>query len=172
MTWTAPGCPRTDVPFAGTERATLEGLLDWYRGSFLLRCAGLTAAQLGERSVPPSNLSLLGLARHLADVERNYFRRRYAGQDIESLYWGPGRPDACFEEADPAHAERDLERLVTEQRAARRAAAGLPLETVYASPRYGNMSLRWAYSHLIAEYAGHCGHADLLRERIDGTVFG
>jgi len=171
MTWTAPAYSRTDEPFDGTERATLEGLLDWYRGGFLMRCAGLTAAQLGERSVPPSNLSLLGLARHLADVERNYFRRRYAGQDIESLYYRPGRPDACFEEADPAHAERDLDRLVTEQQAARRVVADLPLTTVYASPRYGDMSLRWAYAHLIAEYAGHCGHADLLRERIDGTTY-
>jgi uncharacterized protein DUF664 len=172
MTWTAPAFPRVDEPFAGTERATLEGLLDWYRASFLLRCAGLTAGQLCERAVPPSNLSLLGLVRHVADVERNYFRRRYGGQDIPSLYYRPDRPDACFEETDAADAARDLERLVAEQHEARQAVAGLPLETTYANPRFGDMSLRWAYAHLIAEYAGHCGHADLLRERIDGTTFG
>ena len=97
MTWTAPAYPRADEPFTGTERATLEGLLDWYRASFLLRCTGLTAGQLTERAVPPSSLSLLGLARHLTDVERNYFRRRYGGQDAPGLYYRQDRPDACFE---------------------------------------------------------------------------
>ena len=72
------------------------------------------------------------------------------------------------EDADPAAAERDLARLVAEQEAARRAVAGLPLDTIFVNPRWGEMSLRWALTHLIAEYAGHCGQADLLRERTDG----
>lgn len=171
MTWTAPAYPRTDEPFTGTERATLDGFLDWYRASFLRRCTGLTAAQLAERAAPPSGLSLLGLARHLADVERTFFRQRYGRQDIPSRYSRPGQPGACFEEAARGHAARDLERLVAEQAEARRAVALLPLETVYANPRFGDISLRWAYSHLIAEYAGPCGHADLIRERIDGQTF-
>jgi hypothetical protein len=171
VTWTAPEYHRVDEPFAGAERATLEGFLDWYRASFLLRCPGLTGEQPAERATPPSRLSLLGLVRHLTDVECDYFRRRYGGQEIASQYFRPDRPDACFEEADPAHAARDLERLVTEQEAARRAVAGLPLEATYAHPRFGDMSLRWAYSHLTAECAGHCGHADLIREHIDGTTY-
>jgi hypothetical protein len=77
-----------------------SGFLDWYRAGFLLRCAGLTAEQLAERAVPPSRLSLLGLVRHLTDVERNYFLRRYGGQEIASLYFRPDRPGVCFEDAD------------------------------------------------------------------------
>ncbi len=77
VTWTAPEYPRTDEPFTGPDRPMLDGFLDWYRVSFLRRCSGLTGEQLTERSVPPSGLSLLGIARHLTDVERTYFRRRW-----------------------------------------------------------------------------------------------
>jgi hypothetical protein len=87
-----------------------------------------------------------------------------------TVYFRQERPDAAFEEADGALAARDLERLTAEQEAARRAVAGLPLDAVFVSERWGEMSLRWAYSHMIAEYAGHCGHADLIRERIDGRT--
>ena len=168
--WTAPEYSRRDEPFAGDERATLEGLLDWYRAGVLVRCSGLTGAQLAERAVPPSGLSLLGLVRHLTDVERTWFRQRFAGERVDSVYSRPDRPDAAFDEADGELAARDLERLTAEQGAARRAVAGLPLDAVFVSERWGEMSLRWAYSHMIAEYAGHCGHADLLRERIDGRT--
>lgn len=168
--WVAPGYTRADEPFTGSERAMLDGFLDWYRASLLRRCTGLTAAQLAERSVPPSNLSLLGIVRHLTDVERTYFRRRWGGQDIASYYATADRPDAAFDEAGPKHARRDLERLVAEQDAARRAVAGLPLEEIYVNPRWGEMSLRWALTHLIAEYAAHAGQADLIRERIDGRT--
>lgn len=170
MTWTAPEYPRIDEPFVATERAMLEGFLDWYRASLLARCSGLTGEQLAQRAVPPSSLSLLGLVRHLTDVERTHFRRRFGGQEITSLYSQPGRPDAAFAEADPAQAARDLERLITEQHAARHAVAELSLDAIFVTERFGDMSLRWAYSHMIAEYAGHCGHADLIRERIDGRT--
>ncbi len=170
MTWTAPEYLRIDEPFVATERAMLAGFLDWYRASLLARCSGLTGEQLAQRAVPPSNLSLLGLVRHLTDVERNHFRRRFGGQEVTSRYARPGRPDAAFEEVDPAQAARDLERLITEQHAARLAVAELPLDAIFVNERFGDMSLRWAYSHMIAEYAGHCGHADLIRERIDGRT--
>lgn len=170
MPWTAPDYPRRDEPFAGDERATLEGFLDWYRASLLAKCSGLTGAQLTERAAPPSVLSLLGLVRHLTDVERTWFRRRFGGQQIGSVYSRDERPDAAFEELDAALAARDLDRLTVEQDAARRAVAGLPLAAIFVSERWGEMSLRWAYSHMIAEYAGHCGHADLIRERIDGKT--
>lgn len=170
MTWIAPEYSRADEPFVAGERAMLEGFLDGYRASLLLRCSGLTGEQLAAMAVPPSNLSLLGLVRHLTDVERSWFRRRFAGEDLPRLYSDPDRPAKVFDEVDPATAERDLERLAAEQDAARRAAAVLPLDTIFVSERWGEMSLRWAYSHMIGEYAGHCGHADLIRERIDGKT--
>jgi Protein of unknown function (DUF664) len=168
MTWTAPEYERIDEPFAGGERAMLEGFLDYRRASMLLRCSGLTAGQLAERSVPPSNLSLLGIVRHLADVERTYFRKRWGRQEIASYYSTPARPDGAFDDVDPAFAQRDLERLVDEQAAARRAVAGLSLDTIFVNERWGEMSLRWALIQMIAEYAAHSGQADLIRERIDG----
>lgn len=170
MTWTAPEFARQDEPFTGPERPMLEGFLDRYRASLLLRCSGLTAGQLAERSVPPSSLSLLGIVRHLTDVERTYFRRRWGGEQIDDYYSMPDRPDGAFDDVDPASAQRDLGRLVAEQDAARRAVAGLSLEQMFTSERWGEMSLRWALTHVIAEYAAHCGQADLIRERIDGRT--
>jgi Protein of unknown function (DUF664) len=168
VTWTAPEYGRTDEPFAGGERPMLDGFLDYRRASLLMRCSGLTPGQLAERSVPPSSLSLLGLVRHLTDVERTYFRQRWGHEEIASYYSTPDRPDGAFDDVDPGHAQRDLERLVAEQDAARRAVAGLPLDTIFVNVRWGEMSLRWALLQMIAEYAAHSGQADLLRERIDG----
>lgn len=167
MTWTAPQYERVDEPFVGSERPMLDGFLDYYRASLLMRCSGLTPRQLAERSVPPSNLSLLGIVRHLTDVEMTYFRIRWGGAEISTYYSTPERPDGAFDDLDPALAQRDLERLVAEQNAARRAVADLPLETIFVNERWGEMSLRWALTHLIAEYAAHTGQADLIRERID-----
>jgi hypothetical protein len=92
------------------------------------------------------------------------------GQEIASYYASQERPDADFEDASPATAERDLRRLVAEQEAARQAVAGIPLEEIFVNPRWGEMSLRWALIHMIGEYAGHTGQADLIRERIDGKA--
>jgi hypothetical protein len=170
MTWTAPAVDRPDEPFTGPERPMLDGFLDSYRSALLMRCSGLTGDQLVMRPVPPSSLSLLGIVRHLTDVERTYFRRRWGGQETASYYSAPDRPDGAFDDADPGHAQRDLDRLVAEQAAARRAVADLPLDTIFVNPRWGEMSLRWALTHMIAEYAAHCGQADLIRERIDGRT--
>ena len=148
----------------------LAGFLDRYRASLLMRCSGLSAAELAERSVPPSALSLLGIVRHLTDVERTYFCVRWGRQELAACYATPDQPDAAFDDADPRHARRDLERLAAEQEAARRAVADLPLEAIFVSPRFGEMSLRWAMTHVIAEYAAHTGQADLIRERIDGRT--
>jgi hypothetical protein len=168
MTWIAPEYTRTDEPFAGGERAMLKGFLDWNRASLLVRCSGLTGEQLATMAVPPSNLSLLGLVRHLTDVERNWFRRRFAAEGLPGVYIDPGRPARVFDEVDPAMAARDLECLVAEQEAARRAVAGLSLDTIFVSERWGEMSLRWALIQMISEYSAHSGQADLIRERIDG----
>jgi uncharacterized damage-inducible protein DinB len=170
VNWTAAEYVLPDEPFTGAERPMLDGYLDRYRASFLNRCSGLTAEQLAERPVPPSNLSLIGIARHLTDVELTYFRRRWGGQEIAGYYASADRPDADFEDASPATAERDLQRLVDEQDAARQAVAGMALEEIFVNPRWGQMSLRWALIHMIGEYAGHTGQADLIRERIDGKA--
>lgn len=170
MPWTAPEIIRHDEPFVAGERQMLQGFLQFGRETLLLKCAGLDAAGLALRAAPPSSLSLLGLVRHVTDVERTWLRRRFAGQQIESLYARPDSPDAAIDEAGGRHAERDIARLQAEWVEADSAVAGLSLEDRFDSPTWGPMSLRWAYSHLITEYSRHNGHADLLRERIDGRT--
>jgi uncharacterized damage-inducible protein DinB len=170
MVWTAQGVTRNDEPFVGDERAMLDGFLDWHRATLLHKCAGLTGEQLVQRAVPPSTLSLLGLVRHLASVERTWIRRRFRGEDVAALYWRPDKPDSAFEEVDPDRAGADIATLVREWEACRQAVTGAPLDATFTSERWGEMSLRWIYLHLIGEYAHHNGHADLLRERIDGTT--
>lgn len=170
MTWIAPAVIPIDEPFSGDERAMLEGFLDWQRATLLNKCAGLSGEQLTRRAVPPSALSLLGLIRHLTDVERTWFRRRVCGESVPSLYSRPHTSDAAFVEVNPDQAPADIDALIAEWSACRDAVATLPLDTAFNSERWGTMSLRWVYLHLIREYALHIGHADLLRERIDGRV--
>jgi hypothetical protein len=170
MAWTAPGpAPTTDGPLAGDDRPILEGFLAWQRNTLLNICAGLTAEQLAQRPVPPSNLSLLGLIRHLAKVERIWFRQRVAAEPIGPLYDPERGKDADFDDLDPANAADDIARLVEECRQADAAVAGIAFDTTF--PVGGEVySLRAVYIHMIAEYARHNGHADLLRQRIDGTT--
>jgi len=170
VSWIAPQVSRVDEPFVGGERAMLEGFLEWQRATLLWKCAGLSGGQLAVRSVPPSTLSLLGLVRHHADVERAWFRRRFRGEQVPRLFWREGRPDAAFEEVSADRAEADFACLTAEWELARRAAAGAFLDEIFISDRWGRMSLRWVYLHMIEEYARHAGHADLLRQRIDGTT--
>ena len=170
MPWVAPDVVRSDEPFVAGEREMLQGVLQFGRETLLLKCAGLDAVQLALRAAPPSALSLLGLVRHVTDVERTWLRRRFGRQDVPSLYTRPDSPDAAVDEADERSAERDLARLRAEWADADSAVAGLTLDDLFDSPTWGPMSLRWAYSHLISEYSRHNGHADLLRERIDGAT--
>jgi hypothetical protein len=161
---------RPEPPDIGDERSTLEGFLEFHRATLLWKCEGLTDEQLKRRSVPPSTLTLLGLVRHLTDVERSWFRRRLAGQDVPYLYSTGSNPDGEFDDVDSADAAADLATYRAEVEACRAAAAGVPLETTFKS-RYDRVfSLRWLYSHMIEEYARHNGHADLLRQAIDGAT--
>jgi len=162
----------TDEPFTGDERSMLDGLLDYYRAAVLARCAGLGGSDLARRSLPPSTMSLLGIIRHLTDVERHWFRRRFAGERLPGAYATDADPDASFNNIGNDNAESDYADLLTEQQAARNAVAAMRLDHVYEHPRYGAMSLRWVYLHMIGEYAGHAAHAALLREAIDGATFG
>ncbi len=171
MTWTAPQITRADPPPSGDERSSLDSWLDYHRQTLLLKCAGLSAGQLASRSVEPSNLSLLGLVRHMAEVERAWFRRRFAGEQVGYLYCSDERPDADFDDVGSADAEADFATFTHEVELARAAAAGHSLEeTLFHSHRQVEMDLRWVYIHMIEEYARHNGHADLLRERIDGAT--
>ena len=170
MTWTVPPIARIPEPVAGGERATLDGLLEWHRSTLLWKCSGLTGDQLALRPVPPSGLSLLGLVRHLTDTERAWFRRRVAGQPLPDIYTTADRPEAAFEDTDPATAEADVARLTGEWELCREAVAGVPLDGTFEHEKWGPLSVRWVYGHMIAEYARHIGHADLLRETIDGAT--
>jgi hypothetical protein len=170
MTWLAPP-PATlaDGPLVGADRPILEAFLAWQRHTLLNICAGLTGEQLVERAVPPSSLSLLGLIRHMAKVERTWFRQRVAGDSVGPLYDPERGKDADFNDLDPAQAEVDFARYVEECRLADAAVADLPFDTTFTH-RDQTHSLRLVYVHMVTEYARHNGHADLLRERIDGTT--
>jgi uncharacterized damage-inducible protein DinB len=170
MTWTAPKPPPlTDGPLSGPDRPILEGFLAWERSTLLGICAGLTAEQLAERPITSSNLSLLGLVRHLAKVERIWFRERLAGETLAPMYDPEMGKDADFNDLQPALAEVDLARFAEECRLADAAAAGRSLEDTFVH-RGETYSLRLVYLHMIAEYSRHNGHADLIREAIDGTT--
>jgi uncharacterized damage-inducible protein DinB len=147
----------------------LEGFLAWHRALLRRKCAGLTGAQLAECAVPPSNLSLLGLVRHMAKVERRWFRERIARQELEPMYDPALGDDADFDDLDGDRARTDYERLVQECLLADDALAGARYDDTITS-RSGVMSVRAVVIHMIEEYAQHNGHADLIRERIDGTT--
>jgi uncharacterized damage-inducible protein DinB len=168
--WTVPEVGRREEPTTGDEEATLLGLLEWHRSTLLWKCSGLTADELTMRSVPPSTLSLLGVIRHLADAERAWFRRYFRGERIPEVYARADAPNAAFDETEAREAEADVGRLMAEWEASRTAVTGASLVDRFVHEQFGEMSLRWVYNHMIAEYARHIGHADLLRERIDGRV--
>jgi Protein of unknown function (DUF664) len=172
MDWTAPDVVRADPPNVADEHQMLEGWLDFHRATLLTKCAGLTAEQLRRRAAPPSNLSLLGLVRHLAEVERSWFQRRVAGRGIDFLYCDlDSNPDGDLDDVDTADAQADLAAYHREVQAARAVAEGRSLdETFFHDYRQVDLSVRWVYVHMIEEYARHNGHADLLRERIDGLT--
>ena len=107
-TWTAPSVDRPSGPNVAPERRAAEDLLEYHRATLLWKCAGLTGDQLATRAVPPSTMSLLGLVRHMADVERSWFRRRVAGEQIDHLFSSDASPDGDFDDVDPAAAEADF----------------------------------------------------------------
>ncbi|HEY3631307.1 MAG TPA: DinB family protein [Jatrophihabitantaceae bacterium] len=168
---------RIDESYAADERGTLEGILERQRATLLWKCAGLNGEQLAQRAVPPSKLSLLGLVRHLADAERAWFRRYLRGEQLPEVYRREDCPDAAFEEASAEGAEADFARLTKEWELCRKAAAGAALDDTFLHEQVGFLheqvgpiSLRWIYVHMIEEYARHNGHADLLRECVDGVT--
>jgi uncharacterized damage-inducible protein DinB len=164
--------PREGGPTQGDERATLVEYLRCQRLTLELKCSGLDAAQLASRSVEPSTMSLLGLVRHLAEVERSWFRRRLAGQNAPPYFYSDTDPDGDF---DGAVADADVvaeawkvwrdECAFTDQ-----FVTTAPDLGVLARTNQGAISLREVLVHMVEEYARHNGHADLLRERIDNRI--
>jgi uncharacterized damage-inducible protein DinB len=156
------------------EREMLTGWLEHHRAILAWKCEGLTGEQLRQRAVPPSSLSLLGLIRHMAGVERGWFRQVLLGEDVPDLYSTEEDPDADFNDVDGADVAEAFSVFEKECDLARQAAAAEPDLDVLSKERSSRtgeqFSLRWILTHMIEEYARHNGHADLLRERIDGTT--
>jgi uncharacterized damage-inducible protein DinB len=170
--WTAPPVERADPGLLLDERQALEAWLDFHRDTLLSKCAGLTADQLRQRSVPPSRLSLLGLVRHMTEVERWWLRIHAANTDLPFPY-DPDGTGLDFEALDDADAAANVEAFRQEIEQARVVLAGKQLDDVV--PSHGHhpqrvRNVRWLYLHMIEEYARHNGHADLIRERIDGVT--
>jgi uncharacterized damage-inducible protein DinB len=165
--------PRIEPDFAGDELTTLTGFLQWYRDTLKLKCDGLTPEQLAMRAVAPSTMSLLGLVRHMADVERGWFRRFMAGEDAPPIFWTKEHRDADWDGAVPteecvAEAWRHWEAEVAN--AKRFVEEAESLDLLSRDQRRGAGSLRRVVVHMIEEYARHIGHADIMREQIDGRV--
>ena len=159
-------------PCSGDERATLTGFLEFQRATLEWKCDGLADEQLRRRAVPTSAVSLLGIVRHLTDVEHNWFRVSLDGQTPSFQYWhrGPDYRDTDWEveTADVVESFRVWRAEVEHSR--RIVAESESLDRSFNHPHDGPVTLRWILTHMIEEYARHNGHADLVREAIDGAV--
>jgi hypothetical protein len=167
-----PDEPRREPRKVADERTMLEDWLDYHRATLRRKCAGLSDEQLRTGSCAPSSLSLIGLVRHLTDVERGWFLRAVAGQsaqEVPPLYYSEQDPDGDFGNVESTETKAvfaTYDHAIDEIRAA---TAGVDLDRTFdngGSP----CSVRWVYFHMLEEYARHNGHADLLRERIDGAT--
>jgi uncharacterized damage-inducible protein DinB len=161
---------RSEPSFTSTEREMLEGWLEFHRITLLIKCEGLDDAARKARPVPTSMLSLHGLVRHMAEVERNWFRRVLLEDSGAGPIWFvPAVEDSELVPLDDAVWATDLGRWQSECDASRAAAASRQLDDT-GTRRGKPCSLRWIYVHMIEEYARHNGHADLIREMVDGRV--
>ncbi|HKS47571.1 MAG TPA: DinB family protein [Amycolatopsis sp.] len=162
---------RPPLPKTGSEREILTAFLDWHRQTFELKCSGAPVRALSEKRIPPSGLSLHGLVRHLAGTERWWFRMQFAGEDVPHLYYSDDDPDQDFDDLD-GDVEAAFEVWRAECERSREIVAAAPslaaTGTHFASGE--PISLRRILVHMTVEYARHNGHADLLRERIDGAT--
>ena len=156
---------RQDFPLDLTERRALEAFITWHRQTLLWKVAGLTGNQLVSHAIPTSNMTLLGIVRHMAEVERHWWRHRVAGEDVPNLYLD----DKEWTRLDPDRAAEDYQQLVDEWPMVDMVAARFDLDDTFE--RGGeSWSIRTLYVHLIEEWARHNGHADLIREAIDGAT--
>ncbi|WP_454315840.1 DinB family protein [Streptomyces phaeoluteigriseus] len=164
---------RTEPAQNADERTMLEGWLDYHRETLAWKCEGLTDAQLRTAAVPPSELSLMGLVRHMAEVERGWFRQVLVGDESGPIYYDEEDRDGEFHLTEDDTWQEAHATWRAEIETARRNAAGFGLDDLSRgkSRHSGDpFSLRWIYTHMIEEYARHNGHADLLRECVDGVT--
>jgi hypothetical protein len=159
-------------PLNADERSTLESWLDFHRATLAMKCDGLDDAQAAAQCVPPSSLTLVGIVQHMAEVERNWFRRVLAGEQAAPIYdpsADPQGPDGGFDLAEDATL---IGAMATWRGEIARAREHCATRALADTGRFmdQDVSLRWIYVHMIEEYARHNGHADLLRECIDGTT--
>jgi uncharacterized damage-inducible protein DinB len=160
---------RSKRPALADERVTVLAFLQWHRETLELKCADLKPEQLAERAVRRSGLSLLGLLRHAAETERFWFRRVMAGENVPPLFDVPDAFDVTG--LDAAMVDEAWSAWRAEVAFANKfVAAALDLDVIGDEPGEGPVSLRWVLMHLVEEYARHNGHADLLREQLDGVV--
>ncbi|MGN9776860.1 DinB family protein [Micromonospora sp. H33] len=162
---------RIGPPVTGDEREMLRAFLDYHRATLGMKCDGLGDEDLRRRSMPPSTLSLLGLVRHMAEVERAWFRRVIAGEDVPLVWSDSGDYQQAYDATGATRAEAFAawQREVEHARRVEREAPSLDV-TGHNARSGETVSLRLVMLHLIHEYARHNGHADLLREGVDGTV--
>ncbi|MGV9313409.1 DinB family protein [Streptomyces sp. NPDC003691] len=162
---------RTPPPLTGGERETLRAFLDYHRATLAMKCEGLTDEELRQRSMPPSTLSLLGLVRHMAEVERAWFRRVFEDHEAPMVWSDRVDFQAAYDASASGRAEAfgawEAE-VATARRIEREAVS---LDVLGYQPRWEReVSLRMVLVHVLLEYGRHNGHADFLREGIDGAT--
>jgi hypothetical protein len=166
----APEVDRTWPDHLLAEREMVDAWLDFHRSTLLWKCGGLTDDQLRERSCPPSGMSLLGLVRHMTEVENGWFAGYLTDIGYQPLYSSGDDPEGDWDNLGSSPSDDVFAAFLAECDRSRRVTAGLGLDHTVVTRRGTPTSLRWIYTHMIEEYARHNGHADLLRERIDGAV--
>ena len=161
---------RPEPPLLGDETETLAGFLDYHRATLLWKLEGLDDEQL-RRAMVPSGTSLLGLVKHLGYVERSWFRAVWAGQEV-TFPWTKEDPDADWR-IEPTETTEDVLALYKGEcdRSREIVAAASSLDQAVHHPRWNeDVSRRWILVHMIEETARHVGHADILREQLDGAT--
>ena len=161
---------RAEPPLVAHEREMLEAWLEFHRDTLAVKCEGLADGQLRERAVAPSSLSLLGLVRHMAEGEHQWFTMVLGVSRRRIPITPEDNPDADFDDVDAADVAEAFDTWRVECAAARERVAAAPSLDVTGAQDAREFSLRWILVHMIEEYARHNGHADLLRQRIDGVV--
>lgn len=162
--------PRISVPESGDERAMLTAYLTFYRQTLVNKCAGLSFEQLTRRAVPATTMTLLGLIRHVVTAEQHWFERVMPGAKAQWHFITREDQDGDFENLD-SHSLQEVMAIFDMTCAASDAEiAAHQLDDLAAENHHGQPSLRWILIHMIEEYARHCGHADLIRESIDGAT--
>lgn len=171
MAWQpeAMATERIDPPHVADERSMLDSWLDYHRATLVRKAEGLDRDQLATASCPPSNLTLLGLLRHMTDVERGWFRKGVADEDVPYVLDYGADDDAEFTQVAGADIASTFDAFSAETGACRAAVADISLDATFLDGDHP-VSLRWVMVHMIEEYARHNGHADLLREAIDGAT--